>query len=83
MRANGIDELSSLADEKIARPEDHRASLLAFGLGSDETHRGPAGRFDDGFGVGCIILLPFDERFYISGGNKRTSRPSLPISRAQ
>jgi hypothetical protein len=41
MCAKGIDQLRSLTDEEVSRPEKHGASLLGFSLWNHEPHRRP------------------------------------------
>lgn len=66
MCAKGIDELCSLTDEEVPRPEEHGAGLLRLRLRNDKAHRRPGRCFHDRFRVGSIILLSFDERLHVS-----------------
>ena len=65
MAADRVDELSTLADQHIASPEDHRGGLLGFALHANEAHgrtlRGLANRL----GIGRVVLLALNEGLHV------------------
>lgn len=60
-----VDRLGALADEHLSCPKQHGAGLLTLRLQRNEPHRWSRRRFDDGFGVSNIVLLPFYKWLHI------------------
>jgi hypothetical protein len=60
--AQRVDDLGALADEQIARPEDHSRCLLSLALDGHEAHGRALGDSANRLSVGRIVLLPLDER---------------------
>lgn len=79
--AQGIDQLGALTDEEVPCPENHGTGLLRGRLGHHETHRRPAGRLRDCFGVGRVDLLALDERLDVGWRNEADLMTNL--ARAQ
>jgi transposase len=67
VRAQSIDRLRALPNQKIAGPVSHCRRLLRLALHGDEPHRRPRRRFCNRLGIGYVILLPFHERLHIGG----------------
>ena len=65
MAAQRVDQLGTLAHQKIAGPKDHRACLLFFGLHGDKAHCRTRRRLRDRLGVSCIVLLALHKRLHI------------------
>ena len=60
-----VDRLRALANQQIARAEQHALRLLLPRLYRHETHRRPRGRLADRLGVGGVVLLPLHERLHV------------------
>ncbi len=73
MTAQGVDDLGALADQQIARPEDHGRGLLRLALHGDEPHGRALGGLADRLGIGHVVLLPLDERLHVG----RRDQPHL------
>jgi hypothetical protein len=65
MPAQGVDQLSALADEHLRRPKQHGAGLPVFRLQRDKAHGRTQSGLDDRLGIGGIALLPLHERLHI------------------
>jgi hypothetical protein len=78
MTAERVYQLRALPDQKIPRPEQHGARLLALGLNRDKAHRRPTGRLSNRFRVGGIVLLALDERSDIGGRDQSNLMPEVP-----
>jgi hypothetical protein len=88
MSADRIDDLSTLADEHVARSEDYSRSLLRLTLDCHETHRGALCSLADRFGIGSVILLALDEGLHVSWRYQPDRMPELadlatPVVRAR
>ena len=73
MRAQSVDRLRALANQKIAGSVSHRCRLLHLALHSYEPHRRSRRRFGNRLGIRHVILLPLYERLHIS----RRDQPHL------
>ena len=62
MPAQGIDDLSPLPHQEIARPEYKSGGLGLLAFGSHEAHGRALGGLADRLGICGIVLLPLDER---------------------
>src|SRR3954453_21190147 len=87
MTAERINQLRALPDQKIPRPEQHRARLLSLALNRDKAHCRSTGSLSDRFRVGRIILLALDERFDVGGWDQSNLMPEVtdgptPVVRA-
>ena len=65
MPAQRIDHLCAPTDEAPVCAAGDSACLMLGAHRGDVLHVRPESCFGDGRGVGCFVLLPFDERLYI------------------
>src|SRR3954451_9335525 len=78
MTPERVNQLRALPDQKIPRPEQHRARLLPLGLNRDKAHRRPTCSLSDRFRISCIVLLTLDEGFDIGGWDQSNLMPEIP-----
>jgi hypothetical protein len=64
-----------LPNQEVADPEYHAGRLLLCALHGNKAHRWAGCRFGNRFGVGCVVLLTFDERLYIGRGDQTYLMP--------
>jgi hypothetical protein len=77
MPAQGVDQLGSLANQKIPRTKDDCRRLRFGALALHKPHRGSLRRFADRLCISHVVLLPLDERLHVSRRDKARVVPKL------
>jgi len=83
MRAQGVDRLRGLANQKAPGSVGHRRGLLDLALHGHEPHGRARSRFRDRLGIGHVVLLPLHERLHIGRRDQPRLVAKPPIARAQ
>jgi hypothetical protein len=65
MATQGVDQQRALPDEALMRAERDGPRLMLGALHRDVVNVGPQHSFCDRSRLGCIVLLPLDERLHV------------------